>query len=69
MKKDKSLTLFVDGKKEYLRKWEDYVYNFNGIKVVDNLNIEDYGLFDKKGNYLQLDIVMKHSVLLLILNF
>ena len=49
MKKYKPPTLFVEGNQEYLVKWEDYVYNLEGTKVVDELNTKDYMLYDKNG--------------------
>ena len=50
MKKSKPPTLFVEGNQEYLVKWEDYVYNLEGTKVVDELNTKDYMLYDRNGN-------------------
>ena len=50
MKKSKPPTLFVEGNQEYLVKWEDYVYDLEGTKVVDESNTDDYKLYDRNGN-------------------
>ena len=50
MKKEKPPTLFVEGNQEYLAKWEDYVYNLEGTKVVNELTTKDYMLYNKKGD-------------------
>lgn len=49
MKKEKPPTLFVEGNEEYLKKWEDYLYNLEGTKVVDELETTDYLLYSQKG--------------------